>query len=303
MKAQDYTTTFSVDQTPEEVFKAINNVRGWWSEEIEGNTDRLGAEFKYHYKDVHRCEFRITEFVPGKKVVWHVLDNYFNFVKDKAEWVGTDVIFEIAGKEGKTDVRFTHAGLVREYECYDICSNAWGGYINSSLRDLITTGKGRPNPKEEPAGITNPTNNGDYTTFFLVNRSPDKVFAAVNNVRGWWSGEVSGETDRLGAEFTYRVPNVHFCKQKITELIPDKKIVWHVMDADISFVKKKDEWKDTDIIFEIAGKGEKTEVRFTHRGLVPAFQCYKDCSNGWSVLVNGNLQKLIETGENQPSPW
>lgn len=83
MTNQNFTTTFSVDQTPEESFKAINNVRGWWSKEIEGSTDKLGAEFKYHYKDVHRCKMQITEFVPGQKVVWLVLDNYFNFAEDK----------------------------------------------------------------------------------------------------------------------------------------------------------------------------------------------------------------------------
>ena len=41
MTNQNFTTTFSVDQTPEEIFKAINNLRGWWSEEIEGGTDTL----------------------------------------------------------------------------------------------------------------------------------------------------------------------------------------------------------------------------------------------------------------------
>ncbi|MBC7809812.1 MAG: SRPBCC domain-containing protein, partial [Burkholderiales bacterium] len=74
----NYTTTFTVNQTPKEAFDAINNVRGWWSQEIDGDTDKLGAEFNYHYLDVHRATFRITEFVPNKKVVWHVLDNYFN---------------------------------------------------------------------------------------------------------------------------------------------------------------------------------------------------------------------------------
>jgi hypothetical protein len=149
MTNQNFTTTFSVDQTPEEIFKAINNVRGWWSEEIEGGTDTLGAEFKYHYKDVHRCKMKITEFVPGQKVVWVVLDNYFNFTEDKTEWKGTKVIFEVSKIDDKTQLRFTHEGLVPEYECFNVCSNAWGSYINGSLRSLITTGKGQPNQKEK----------------------------------------------------------------------------------------------------------------------------------------------------------
>ena len=67
MNDPNFVTAFSVDQTPHEAFAAIINVRGWWSEEIEGTTDKLGAEFAYHYVDVHRCKMKITEFVPGKK--------------------------------------------------------------------------------------------------------------------------------------------------------------------------------------------------------------------------------------------
>ena len=67
MADQNFTVTLSLDKTLEEVFQAVNNVRGWWSEEIEGATDGLGTEFTYHYEDVHRCKMKITEFVPGKK--------------------------------------------------------------------------------------------------------------------------------------------------------------------------------------------------------------------------------------------
>jgi hypothetical protein len=147
---ENYTTTFTVDQSPKEVFDAINNVRGWWSDEIEGTTDQLG-EFKYRYKDIHRCTIRITELTAGKKVVWRVVENYFNFVKDKSEWKGTDIVFEITKKGGKTEVRFTHVGLSPQQECYGVCSDAWGTYINGSLRNLIAKGKGQPNQNEQLA--------------------------------------------------------------------------------------------------------------------------------------------------------
>ncbi len=141
---RNFTTAFAVDQTPETVFAAINDVRGWWSEDIEGRTDRLG-EFNYRFKDLHRCKIKVTELIPGKKVAWRVLDNYFSFTEDKTEWTGTEIIFDVSGKGEKTEVRFTHQGLVPDYECYDICSDGWGTYINGSLRSLIATGKGRPN--------------------------------------------------------------------------------------------------------------------------------------------------------------
>jgi hypothetical protein len=146
MKNPGFTTALSVDQTPEEAFAAINNVRGWWSGEIEGSAGKLGDEFIYRYKDVHRSKQKITEFIPGKKVVWHVLDSQLSFVEDKSEWNGTNIVFEISRKDGKTEVRFTHVGLVPQYECFGSCSNAWGTLVNGNLRKLITTGKGQPDP-------------------------------------------------------------------------------------------------------------------------------------------------------------
>lgn len=147
MNQQSLSMTFTVDQTPDEAFAAINNVRGWWSGRIEGATDRLGAEWTYRYEDVHLSKQRITDLVPGEKVVWEVLDGYLNFVEDTTEWKGTKIVFDIARKDDKTEIRFTHLGLVPDYECFDLCSNAWSFYINGSLRSLIATGKGKPNSR------------------------------------------------------------------------------------------------------------------------------------------------------------
>ena len=141
---KNYTTSFSVDQSPEHIFAAINNVRGWWSDAIDGRTDTLGAEFTFQHKGLHRSTQAITEFVSGTKVVWHVRESRIAFVEDKAEWTGTDVVFEIAAQDGRTELRFTHIGLVPTIECYGGCSGAWGFLINDSLRSLITTGHGKP---------------------------------------------------------------------------------------------------------------------------------------------------------------
>jgi len=140
-----YTTTFSVEKSPDEAFAAINNVRGWWSGEIEGATGKLDDEFTYRYKDVHYSKQQIVEFVPCQRVVWLIQDAWLSFTQDKHEWNGTRVIFDVSKNDGKTEVRFTHDGLIPQFECFDKCSNAWSFYINGSLRNLITTGQGQPN--------------------------------------------------------------------------------------------------------------------------------------------------------------
>ncbi|MBC7947541.1 MAG: SRPBCC domain-containing protein [Chitinophagaceae bacterium] len=148
MATKDFTTTIVVDNMPADVFRAVTNPRGWWSEEIKGGTEKLNDEFDYHFNEVHKCKMRLIEVIPNKKVVWLVLDNYFEFTKDKDEWKGNNIVFEISPDGDKTELKFTQLGLVPDYECYDICHDAWSKYIKESLRNLITTGKGQPNPKE-----------------------------------------------------------------------------------------------------------------------------------------------------------
>ena len=148
MTTQDYTATLLVAQDKTETFNAITNFRGWWSEQIEGETDKLNEVFIYHYKDIHLCKIKLIELVADKKLVYKVVDNRFNFTKDKSEWKNTKLIFEISTVGNETKVKFTHEGLVPEYECYEICKDSWGGYIKKSLFNLITMGKGQPNPKD-----------------------------------------------------------------------------------------------------------------------------------------------------------
>lgn len=148
MTNNSYTTRLVVKKSNEEVFNAIQNFRGWWSQEIEGNTNTVGDTFFYHYKDVHLCKIKLIEKVEHQKLVYLVLDNQFNFTKDKTEWINTKLIFEIQEDKKGTQLLFTHEGLVPSYECYEVCQDAWTSYIQGSLKDYIETGKGRPNGKE-----------------------------------------------------------------------------------------------------------------------------------------------------------
>jgi len=144
MNNQDFTTTFLVDQTSQEAFHAINNVRGWWTERVEGNTSRLNDEFSVQFWDVHYSKQKLIEVIPDTKVVWLITDSRLTFLEDQREWTGTKIVFEINKVGKQTQVRFTQLGLVPGIECFTDCSNAWNNYIQTSLKNLITTGKGQP---------------------------------------------------------------------------------------------------------------------------------------------------------------
>ena len=142
MTNSDFTISITVEQSPSEVYDAINNVRVWWSGEIEGASNKQGDEFSYRSGNFHFSKQKAVEMVPNKRVVWLVTESTINFVSNKNEWTGTQIIFDITSQENQTKLTFTHQGLEPEIECFNACSNAWSKLIRQSLMSLITTGKG-----------------------------------------------------------------------------------------------------------------------------------------------------------------
>ncbi len=146
MNTPDFTTTITVEQSPKEVFNILKNVREWWSglfgEEFEGASKELNDEFSFRAGgDVHYSKQKLIELIPHKKIVWLVIDSKLNFLKNKSEWNGTKICFEISQQDNKTIVQFTHLGLVPEIECYNDCSSAWTQYIQEKLVAVITKEK------------------------------------------------------------------------------------------------------------------------------------------------------------------
>ncbi|HWU33512.1 MAG TPA: SRPBCC domain-containing protein [Marmoricola sp.] len=142
----------------------------------------------------------------------------------------------------------------------------------------------------------------DYETTLTVDASPETVFAAVTHPEKWWTGELNGAATRVDDEFTYRYPGHHYTKQRVTELVPEAKVVWTVTEADLPNYPDPTEWTGTEIVFEITPVGDQTELRFTHHGLAPALVCYDNCSSGWDFFINNSLQPLITTGEGPATP-
>lgn len=140
----------------------------------------------------------------------------------------------------------------------------------------------------------------DFTTSVLVDASPTKVFDAICSPREWWGRTIEGDTSSLGGEWTYRYKHLHFSRQRTTVLEPGKRVVWHVVESDLSFLKDRSEWNGTELVFDIAPQGDKTLVRFTHAGLVPSVECYGACTGAWTGLIQDSLTALIETGQGLP---
>jgi hypothetical protein len=140
--ATDLTLSFRVPRGPMEVFDTINRVKDWWIGEFEGASNAEGAVFTYQYKPYHRTVQQVVQLIPGKRIVWKVLESSLHFVKDEEEWKDTTITFEIEKKGEETEVHFTHKGLTPKLECYGGCSSGWAHYIETSLPSLLLTGQG-----------------------------------------------------------------------------------------------------------------------------------------------------------------
>jgi uncharacterized protein YndB with AHSA1/START domain len=147
-------------------------------------------------------------------------------------------------------------------------------------------------------------NEQSYRTTLQVPASPDRAYAAINDVRGWWSQDVDGRTDTVGAEFAYRGNqdgrNVHRARIRVTELVPGERVGWQVLENWMDFVEDQAEWTDTRITFDLSPTSEGTEIRFTHHGLVPTYECYDVCLDAWTFFLRTSLPSLITSGHGEP---
>jgi uncharacterized protein YndB with AHSA1/START domain len=136
----DFTTSFTVDRPPEQVYALINHVRSWWDGQIDGPTDVLGEEFRYRSSEVHDTTHKVVELVPGSRIAWLVVAAHLSFTADPGEWKGTTITFDLVPQGKGTEVVFTHHGLVPALQCFAGCSAGWSHFVSGRLRGVLATG-------------------------------------------------------------------------------------------------------------------------------------------------------------------
>lgn len=137
----------------------------------------------------------------------------------------------------------------------------------------------------------------NYTYSFTTSKSPKEIFELLLNVEKWWSGiyeeTITGSSQKPNDEFSFSAGGgMHFSKQKLVDLIPEKRIVWQVMESNLSFLNNPKEWENTKLIFDILVTENGTQVIFTHEGLKPQIECYDQCSNAWTQYLHNLKNKL-----------
>jgi hypothetical protein len=288
MSDDNFTTTITVSKTAAQAFEAIMDIHGWWHTGVTGAVGAIGDVFDFYVPGIHHSKIRVEELVPGERIVWKVLETHLTFVDDEREWVGSEIRFDIAASDDGAAITFTHLGLTPAEQCWDRCSAGWNIWARDSLSAFIETGVG------------NPLGNDSYTTAMTLTATPAEVYSACANVRAWWNASVKGDTTWEGSTFDYEVPGVHTATFFVAAMVPHRRIRWHVMANNFTFIDGTTEWLGTDILFEIFPTSGGTELHFTHVGLTPADECYEVCFDAWGRYIQGSLRGLIETGVGRP---
>jgi hypothetical protein len=143
MNNKNFHKKILVNASAEEAMKKISQVDKWWAKKVKGKSEKINDKFTVDFGKTY-VDFKISEMIPAQRVVWKVTDCNLHWIENKKEWNGTEVYFDLSPKNGKTQIDFTHVGLVPDVECYNDCKVGWTEHVAGSLVHFINEGKGMP---------------------------------------------------------------------------------------------------------------------------------------------------------------
>ncbi len=130
----------------DDVYQALttrDGLSGWWTINTQGES-KVGGTLRFRFSaggvDVGGFEMKVLELNPAKRVLWQVADG-------PAEWIGTKISFDLKQEGEYVIVLFKHQDWNEPVEFMHHCSTKWAIFL-MSLKSLLETGKGTPNPDD-----------------------------------------------------------------------------------------------------------------------------------------------------------
>lgn len=137
----------------------------------------------------------------------------------------------------------------------------------------------------------------DFNASISAKISAEEAIKKISHVSDWWGITFSGNAEKQNDKFTVKMGGDSFFDFSVAELIPGKKVVWVVNDCNMPWYSDKTEWKNTKLIFDLHENKGETTLRFTHEGLTPDVECWKDCEPGWTHWIKTSLFSYLTTGK------
>jgi hypothetical protein len=144
MNKHDYHSTIVAKITPKEALDKISRVSEWWAKDFDGRSQKLNDVFTVRFGNGDMYKVKVSEIIPDKKIIWDVIDSYQGWHKNHAEWVGTQIVWEVFPQKDNIEVMMTHVGLVPEFECFDKCSQGWDYLLQKSIFRFLSENIGLP---------------------------------------------------------------------------------------------------------------------------------------------------------------
>ncbi|WP_413666907.1 SRPBCC domain-containing protein [Mucilaginibacter sp. Mucisp86] len=267
----------AAQQTAFEVF--VNQMGLWWP--ASGHTDdcpmiRVGLEPKTggrwlgYNRDGDESELgKVLVFDPYALFAldWQT-DADLRFDPDLHTEVRVEFIPE---GDKQTRVKLTHFNVERLGEAARGINEGWSG-IMEVYQNFITN---------------------SFSTSINITISPEAALQKISEVANWWGVNFEGSAAKQGDHFVIKMGPEAWFNYTVVELVPGKKVVWHVDDCYMPWYEDKTEWKGQDMVFEI----NDNTLTFTHVGLVAGIACFKDCVPGWTHWITRSLKSYLETGK------
>src|SRR4029078_1564939 len=137
--------------------------------------------------------------------------------------------------------------------------------------------------------------NNDFSSGFSVNMNPGEAIRKISHVPEWWGINFTGSADKEKDRFTVTMGGDSFFDFTVTELVPDKRVVWLVEDCHMPWYADKKECAHTRLIFDVRKNLGVKKMTLANECLTPIVECYRDCDRGWTICIKTSLYSYLTT--------